>query len=174
MASVSLARLMPPPSNPVETSGSWLHVEDALGTQLPDDFKEFIRHYGSGKINHFLLVLNPFSSRKRLNLLEQSKLQLDVLRELRDEFGETNPYKLYPAIGGLLPVAITENGDVVHWLTNGSPEKWVIVVNEARSPDYELFKCNLTEFLEALMEKTIECRAFPKMIFDEKIEFSLT
>jgi hypothetical protein len=172
MTLASLSRIMPPPVSPVEASGSWLDIEDALGLKLPNDFKEFIRSYGSGSISHFLSVLNPFSSRPALNLLEQSKRQLEALRELHDDFGEENPFELYPARGGLLPVAITDNGDIIHWLTTGNPSEWTIVVNEARSPDYEQFECDLTTFLERVLYKAITCRAFPISTFNSDAEFN--
>jgi hypothetical protein len=162
---------MPPPTIPVEADGSWHQVEEALGTGIPDDFKGFIEAYGSGTIGHFIWVLNPFSNNPFLNLLEQSQRQLDALRILLRDFGERSPYELYPTPGGLLPVAITDNGDVIHWLTIDGPADWSIVVNEARGPDYERFECNLTTFLEGLLDRSIRCRAFPHSVFGTDIKF---
>jgi len=157
-----LSRIVSPPAAPVENAGSWPQVESDLGTALPDDFKAFIHAYGSGTISNFLTVLNPFSIRPTLNLVQQAREQLDTLRELGREFGESCPYPLFPAEGGLLPVAMTDNGDVVYWRTQGKPEQWLIVVNEARGPDYEEFQMNLTTFLAAIMSVRIRCRAFPR------------
>lgn len=173
MSVSSLSRVLPPPLGPVETRGSWESVEGALGSKLPDDFKEFIEIYGSGTIGRFISVLNPFSEKENLNLLEQSRRQLDALRTLHSDFGERNPYELFPAAGGLLPVALTDNGDVIHWLTNQSAVAWTIVVNEARSPDYEHFECSLTSFLEGLLNRSIRCRAFPKSIFASHTGFEV-
>jgi SMI1-KNR4 cell-wall len=169
-----LSKIMPSPTNPIDADGSWVHVEEVLGVKLPDDFKDFIRVYGSGTINHFISVLSPFSKRPTLNLLDQSKRQLDVLRELHDDFGEKNQYALYPAPGGLLPVAMTDNGDVIHWLTSGGPADWTIVVNESRSADYQRFGCNLTTFLEGVLNRTMVSRAFPGSVFDGKPSFDPT
>jgi hypothetical protein len=171
MSIESLSRVMPPPISPAESLGRWSDVEAALGTELPSDYKDFIQSYGSGTIGRFLSVFNPFSRHRGLNLLEQSKQQLEALRVLHADFGEPNPYPLHPLPGGLLPVAITDNGDVVHWLTDNKASKWSIVVNEARSPDYEHFEFNLTTFLERLLLKSIICRAFPTSIFDNRNEF---
>jgi len=172
MTAASLSRIMPPPANPIESDGSWSHVEQILGITLPDDFKDLIRTYGSGTIDHFVSILNPFSTRPTLNLLEQAKRQLDALRVLHDEFGEPNPFELYPAPGGLLPVAITDNGDVIHWLIRGNPAAWTIVVNEGRSPDYQQFDCDLTTFLEGIVTKSVICRAFPISAFTDSAEFN--
>jgi hypothetical protein len=170
----TLSRILPPPPSPVEANGSWPQVEEALGIKLPDDFKEFIEVYGSGTIGHFLSVLNPFSDRPALNLLMQSQRQLDALRILVSDFGERKPYDPYPIPGGLLPVAITDNGDVIHWLTRGAPVHWTIVVNESRSPDYEEFGCNLTSFLQGILDGSIDCRAFPRSPFGRGIDFTVT
>jgi len=137
---------------------------------LPDDFKDFIRIYGSGRIGRFMWVLNPFAKNPNINLLEQSREQLESLRYLRDR-GETNPYALYPESGGLLPVAVTDNGDVIHWLTRGVAVDWAIVVNDSRSPDYEQFNCNLTEFLAGLLDQSLICGILPTFDFDGATEF---
>lgn len=173
MSIASLSRTMPPPAHPHETSGSWEEIEHLLKKTLPEDYKAFISAYGSGTIGHFISVLNPFSTRPGLNLLEQTKLQLEALSILHSDFGEPQPYPLHPDPQGLLPVAITDNGDVVHWLTGNSPAGWSIVVNEARSPDYEAFDCNLTTFLDGLLRHTIKCRAFPNVVFEKEAEFSI-
>jgi len=171
MTAVSLARIMPPPAKPLEADGSWFHAEEILGMGFPDDFKDFIRIYGSGTIGHFMSVLNPFAQNPNLNLLEQSRSQLDVLHYLRDR-GESNPYALYPESGGLLPVAGTDNGDFIYWLTRGGAADWTIVVNESRSPEYEQFDCNLTEFLEKLLDQSLICWILPRFDFNGATEFT--
>lgn len=167
----ALARNLTPPPTPVETLGDWNAVEASLGVSLPDDFKEYIATYGSGSIGEFITVLNPFSIRPSLNFMEQSKRQLDALRELHDTFGEPQPFELYPANPGLLPVAMTDNGDVIHWLTADNPPDWTIVVNAARSPDYEHFKCNLIDFILGVIEKSIRVNIFPRSIFPNSPKF---
>src|SRR3954453_18461908 len=131
---------MPPPAQPREPDVSWLKVEENLGIALLDDFKEFIRFYGSGRISNFVCVLNPSSKSVNINLLEASRDPSDTLRDARDD-GELIPYALYPDSGGLLPVAATDNGDIIYWLTRGDAADWIIVVNGSRSDDYEEFEC---------------------------------
>ncbi|WP_146101268.1 SMI1/KNR4 family protein [Bradyrhizobium sp. AC87j1] len=165
MSLESLARKLVPPLHPLEASGDWTSIEGAMGVVLPNDFKQFIGAYGSGVIGDFLTILNPFSTRPGLNLPQQSRRQLDVLHALQDTFGEQVPFELYPIEGGLLPIGITDNGDVIHWLTSGGAADWTVFVNEARSPDYEHFPCCLTQFIEGVIERSIRCRAFPLSIF---------
>jgi hypothetical protein len=158
------------PLAPVETLGDWDSVEDALQVVLPQDFKDYIAVFGSGVIGEFITILNPFSSRPTLNLIDQSKRQLNALRELRD-LGEPQPFELHPAKPGLLPVAMTDNGDVIHWLTTENSSDWTVVVNAARSPDYEHFQYSLTDFIRGVIERTIHVSAFPKTIFRNRATF---
>jgi hypothetical protein len=162
---------MRPPAKPFEADGSWSQVERTLGTSLPDDYKDFIRIYGSGRIGHFMGVLNPFAKNPNMNLLEKSRELLDTLRYLRDD-GEPIPYAIYPTSGGLFPVAVTDNGDVINWLTNGGAADWTIVVNESRGPDYEQFDCNLTAFLQGLLDQSLICEILPTFDFDGAAEFT--
>lgn len=57
-------------------------MEARLGMVLPDDYKDFLREYGSGRVGQFLWIFNPFSKNENLNLERQVRLQAAVLREL--------------------------------------------------------------------------------------------
>src|SRR5215216_123968 len=92
-----LTTLMPPPPTPSEppNEGGWQSVEARLGMELPEDYKQFITHYGTGAVDTFLWVLNPFSTNTHLNLFDEGRVKLEALRELRYE---TIPYPLYPDV----------------------------------------------------------------------------
>jgi hypothetical protein len=150
-----LMQIMPPPPEPKEASGDWQAVESSLGTALPDDYRRFIDAYGTGQIDAFLGVLNPFSAGPYYNLLSAGRAHLDGLRELREASGRFLPFPLFPEPGGLLPIAITDNGDTIHWLTNGAPDAWTIVVQDPRAPDCEAYDMPFTAFLAAWIGGTI-------------------
>jgi hypothetical protein len=157
-----LMEMMPPPPAPVEAPGiSWLAIEENVATELPQDYKSFIETYGSGCVAAFLYIFNPVSSREPINLLKQIPRQLWALKVLAEEFGERLPYPLFPALGGLLPFGITDNGDVLHWLTSGTPKDWQVVVNESRAPRYELYSLDMTTFLVRLLTRSVRCSIFP-------------
>ncbi len=162
MAIEDLISVMPAPDVPIEAHGApWASVESAIGTALPDDYKSFIERYGSGRINCFLWIFNPFSQRPYVNLGSQISLKLDALKTLARDFGEKCPYPLFPEDDGLLPLGITDNGDVIHWLRRGEPNDWKIVVNEARGPRYEEFDGDVTSFLRRMLTREIECSLLP-------------
>ena len=153
---------MPPPTNPVEVPSDkdWINVESQFGFDLPEDYKNFIQAYGSGRICKFMWIFNPVSKNENLNLEDQIKLQLDVLSELQ-EYGEVLPFKLYPEAGGLLPFGVTDNGDVLFWQTIGQPRDWQVIVNEARSPEWAIYHMSMSEFLFKILQKELICDIFP-------------
>lgn len=149
MTIADLLNVMPAPVQPEEASGDWGAVETSLGTGLPQDYRYFVETYGTGQIDDFLGVLNPFSAGPFYNLLSAGRAHLDGLIQLRSELGTFLPYPLFPEVGGLLPIAITDNGDTIHWLTNGPPDEWTIVVEDSRAPECEAYDMSFNQFLTA-------------------------
>jgi hypothetical protein len=158
-----LLEILTPPPAPAEAppGGAWAEVEGHVGSPLPDDYKAFVERFGTGRIDNFIWVFNPFSKNRHVNLVEQVEVRLDALKVLRDEFDEELPYKLYPEPSGLLPFAATDNGDVLHWKTDGPPNDWTVVVNESRAPEYEEFDTGMTGFLSDILTRARACRIFP-------------
>lgn len=74
--------MMTRPARPLETGTDelWLQVAERTGTRLPVDYLYFINSYGTGSINNFLAVMNPFTAHRYLNLLEQMPRILSGLR----------------------------------------------------------------------------------------------
>jgi hypothetical protein len=157
-----LIRILPPPRVPVDPLSSidLERAETKLGP-LPDDYKWFLRNYGSGRIDGFLFVLNPSSRNPHLNLLDQVSIRLDALKELATNGSEKIPYPLFPEPHGVLPFAATENGDVLFWKKNESVETWNVVVNDSRSPEWQEFSCGMVELLVKLLTSEIRCKIFP-------------
>jgi hypothetical protein len=160
MSVEALKRILTPPERPMDAGApeQWAAVEAAIGTPLPADYKEYIQTYGLGNIDHFITIYTPFTQYKYVNLVEQQKMKLDALRALQYE---EIPFKLFPEMGGLLPVGITENGDVLYWITRGTPEHWPVAINEARGPEWEQLKLDITSVLAALVSRRIRCGVFP-------------
>ncbi|MCI0662085.1 MAG: SMI1/KNR4 family protein, partial [Acidobacteria bacterium] len=74
---------------------------------------------------------------------------------------------------GLLPFAMTDNGDVLHWDTLGMPEDWTVIVNEARAPEYDEFESNFTDFLYGILTETVMCSIFPSGFPSKVVVFRL-
>lgn len=153
------------------TKEEWNEIELKLGIKLPTDYKEFINRYGIGSINNFLWVLDPFTPNSNLNLMEKGKEIREAYDILKNEFPKDFTHDMFPSDRGLLPCAITDNGDEIYWLTSNIVDEWNIIVYESRSSDYYEYNMGLAEFLYKILVKEIECLAFPDDFPGEKCEF---
>lgn len=157
-----LFSLLPRPPKPTEqgTAAQWGAVTSKLGGPLPTDYMQFIDHYGSGTINGFLTVFNPFSANPHVNLLDQMFVQLSVLRELRTNFPNELMFPLFFEPGGLLPWAASDDGDVFCWSTDSASGLWE-VVTVPRSDSPERFKLSMTQFLARGLTGQVTTAALP-------------
>ena len=158
----ALKKVLPVPAAALDNGGAtpdWAAIEKAAGTALPADYKAFVATYGTGVINNFLYVFTPFA--KTVNVLQQQITdQLGALKTLRDS-GLPVKYPIFPEPGGLLPWAVTDNGDVLFWLTKGPADSWTVVTNYTRGPDYEEFPVPMTDYLAQVLTKQLRSEAFP-------------
>jgi SMI1-KNR4 cell-wall len=151
----------PPAPSGTGTPEEWAAAERALGLELPGDYKELVRTYGSGKFANFIFVYTPFTSNPYSNLLEQRGLNLAAYKTMRAQAPRTAPYPAYPEPGGVLPRAHTENGDVLYWLTEGPPDQWPIIVIETRHGSLQQYDLTTTEFLAQALEGRLGPDIFP-------------
>jgi hypothetical protein len=156
-----LEMIVIPPEKPTEVPEDyeWNDVELKL-TPLPSDYHEFINRYGTGSLDSFIWIFNPSSLNPNLQLCKQVDRQLDVLREINDSEFES-PIVLFPDQSGLLPLGITDNGDVLLWETIGEANDWTIAVLPSRGSTVIRFSMNMTDFLAGLLEGSIHCEVFP-------------
>ncbi|MFL5882793.1 MAG: hypothetical protein ACJ782_22565 [Actinomycetota bacterium] len=158
-----LRRLLPPPAHPVEAGrpDGWAEVEAALGTGLPSDFKAFTELYGSGTIDGFLYLSNPFTQGQDGNLLVERDRVLAGYRQTRARFPERLPWPPFPEPGGVLPLGRTDNGDELYWVTQGQPDGWPVALLEARAAVQEVHPMPVTGFLAALAANQLTSRVLP-------------
>jgi hypothetical protein len=147
-----LRRLLPPPAEPLEPAppGGWAEVEAALGTGLPEDFKAFTELYGSGKVDDFLYLFNPFAEGQDGNLLFEKDRVLAAYAETRAKF---------PARLPLPP--FTDNGDELFWVTRGDPGDWPVALLESRAARQEIHRMPVTGFLVALATGELDTGILP-------------
>jgi hypothetical protein len=139
----------------------WERVEREIGTVLPDDYKGFLRQYGSGVIDDFLVVLNPGSVNPNINLIVAGSMRRRALQELRARFPGSYVHDVFPAPGGLLPFAVTDNANVLYWKTIGEPNSWTVVIYEGRGPSFAEFPGGMAECLGALLGRRLRVDVLP-------------
>jgi hypothetical protein len=159
-----LRQLLPPPADPVEPGqpDGWAEVEAALGTGLPGDFKSFTERYGSGKVDDFLYLFNPFAAGQDGNLLAEKDRVLAGYRQTRARFPQRLPLPPFPDPGGVLPLGRTDNGDELYWVTDGAPDDWPVALLEARAGLQEVYRMPVTGFLATLAANQLTSRILPQ------------
>jgi hypothetical protein len=158
-----LRQLLPPPAEPVEPGqpDGWAAVEATLGTGLPGDFKAFTELYGSGTVDDFLYLFNPFATSQDGNLVAEKDRVLASYRQTRARFPDRLPLPAFPDAGGVLPLGRTDNGDELYWVTGGDPDDWPVALLESRAALQELHRIPVTGFLTALAANELTSRVLP-------------
>ena len=121
----------------------WPVVEAEMGLRFPQSYKALVEIFGASTWGGFLHVLSPFETNPHRELRCRGKDILDADRVFREEFPETVLLPLYPEVGGILPWAVTDNGDTLYFVTRGSPATWPTMIKASRGPEFEV------SFLEA-------------------------
>ncbi|MFF3774503.1 SMI1/KNR4 family protein [Streptomyces sp. NPDC002232] len=148
-----LARLSVIAPAPVESrQKDWAEVEHAIGWALPADYKELVRRYGGSNWDDYLYVLEPGCPNHHYDLLVWARNQAEDLEDLW-EF-EKKPVELEAEGVRVVPWAVTDNGGCLYWLVAPGvpPERWTVMVNEARGGRWEHFAVSCTRFLADILD----------------------
>jgi len=157
MSLSELEQVLPVPKHPVQVPSAEdiRSAEEALGLRLPQDYKDYIRTYGSGKIDDFLWILLPGSPNPYGDLITVWKEQKPIFEHMQK--GEAPlSYDLHPATPGLLPIGQTDNGDTLFYVCEGPAETWRMAVLVSRDDDVEVFDLGLTSFLAAALRHELD------------------
>jgi hypothetical protein len=163
---VTIERLMavvPPPAAPSQAfRGPWEPVEAKIGRELPPDYKAFVRLYGGGYFFDDLVMINVAEATSPGARLES---QVPLICGTFTAFGDDRlPYRLWPEAGGLIPFGVTIDGDYIFWLPEGAPAAWKVVVWGRGLGTFEVFDCDVTDFLAGLASGEILPKEFPELL----------
>ncbi|MEU8888094.1 SMI1/KNR4 family protein [Streptomyces sp. NPDC048442] len=149
-----LLEIAPAPSEPRRKD--WSAVESRLGVGLPADYKEFIQVYGGSDWDDYLYVLEPDCPNKHYDLIKWAGFQPDALEGLWEV--EKKPAELEVEGSRVLPWATTDNGECLYWLIRPGlePDRWTVMVNEARGERWEHFPVSCTQFLAASLDGDLQ------------------
>ncbi|PNE40489.1 hypothetical protein [Streptomyces noursei] len=128
----------------------WAAVEARLGTALPGDYKRLAELFGLGAFDGFLQLSVPDAPFKSSDIVRQSRWLAEWARAHGNRLWE--PYALFPAPGGLLEWAGSEQADRFYWLTEGpDPDKWPIVMSEEIPDSWQRFDGSTAEFIHRML-----------------------
>ena len=61
----------------------WKQLQLNMNIVFPTDYKEYIKLYGTGCIDDFLWVLNPFCMNENINFIQKGESIIDAYKTLR-------------------------------------------------------------------------------------------
>lgn len=162
---------VPQRENIITDENIWMDIQNKLCVEFPDDYKEFINIYGPGSINKFIWVFSPFTENENLSYLKKFNDMKFAYQYMQKEFPLRYSMKYFDHDDGLLPWGITDNGDELYWYCENGTRS--IIVMEARYAKIYKYDMELTEFICKLLNKEIQCAAFPVDFFGEKYNYEI-
>lgn len=118
---------------------------------------------GPSCLGDFLYVLCPRCDNEYLSLEVKYKKVRSGFEALRNQPGAFPPGSVaWPEANGLIPWAITDNGDTCFWRVVGTPAHWPVVVIDGRAPESETFAMTASEFVYGVLSGALRCRIFPQ------------
>lgn len=127
----------------------WALVEGRLGTALPTDYKRLVEVFGFGAFDGYLTLWVP-GAPSGSDIVEHVEF---LARWVEEHDGSLwKPYRLFPAPGGLLQWADTEQAASFHWLTEGpDPDDWPVLCTEDDYREWDRFDGSTAEFVFRLL-----------------------
>ncbi|CAM5444225.1 MULTISPECIES: SMI1/KNR4 family protein [Streptomyces] len=160
-----LIEIVPPGT--ARRTRDWNAVERALGTPLPEDYKELVEVYGGGVFDETVWLFDPECPDEDYNLVAQFAEREKVLGRLWQT--EPKPAELDRPGTRVLPWAyIEDSGAMLYWLAGPgqSPDEWTVMFNEGRGPEWEHHATQCAPFLLAVLTGESESAYFPDLPAD--------
>ena len=128
---------------------AWARFEAENGFRPPADYRALIDRYGVGGFGIYddpwLSMFHPIGA--GYTFVDQSSWQRSVNLGFQRRYPDTEPdWPMWPAPGGFLPWAGTDEGDQIGWLTAGAPDEWGTAFY-GRQFDYFRFEFGCVEFV---------------------------
>jgi hypothetical protein len=162
-----LRRIAPPPAEPTGRVPDFERARAELGFDLPGDYVALVGEWGAGEFDDFVGLNEPGHPNPNLELVREARGWEWAMREILDQ-GEQLAFPPEIEVGGLLAWGADANGDPCFWhVRSEDPASWVIVIQEARGPDWHLYDGGLVDFLVDFLEGRERVLVFPDNVPSE-------
>ncbi|MER7738335.1 SMI1/KNR4 family protein [Streptomyces sp. NPDC096538] len=142
---------------PTPMAIDWPRLESVLGTALPADYKLLCGLYPMFELSDFLRVGGPAPGAEVAWATED----LEIVAEWCEDADLAVPLHPYPAPGGLLPWASSNQGDFFLWTTSpAGPQEWTVTV-ASRNGAWWHYTGGAVQFLAELVSGGLEPWALP-------------
>ncbi|NWF27415.1 SMI1/KNR4 family protein [Streptomyces sp. PKU-EA00015] len=139
----------------------WAQVEECLGVGLPSDYKLLAETYPSLVFDDFLCVGFPPPGREKA--WAEDPEDLEILAEWCEDAEMAVPLYPFPAPGGLLPWATSNQGDYFLWTTaEAGPDEWTVTV-ASRNGGWWHYTGGAIQFLADLISGSLELWELPSV-----------
>ncbi|WP_055588041.1 SMI1/KNR4 family protein [Peterkaempfera griseoplana] len=122
------------------SQADWAAAEARLGTALPSDYKELIERFGDGTFDGYLDIHLP----------DRIRRHAEDLAGFAEGHGSSQwePYRPFPAPGGLLWWASSEHEQDFCWLTEDpDPDRWPVLHRDVGPVPWERYHGTTAEFV---------------------------
>ena len=166
-----LAAVMPPPAleqrHPVPQPAEWTAVEEALGRAIPADYTAFMAEWGPGGIGDFIRLFAPNGAFPAVRMPDATLGPVRSYETLKAHHPQTFTMPVFPQDGGLMPFAVTDNGDYLGWIVGpGGPETWPVGIWGEDEGVAEVFPMSFGPFIVELVKGELRPQAFPEDLWD--------
>ncbi|MEU0215910.1 SMI1/KNR4 family protein [Streptomyces sp. NPDC006265] len=146
---------------PASSDIAWSEVEAELGAVLPGDYKRLCELYPALEFNDFLGFAGPEPGHEH-RWIRGRREELELIAEWCEEADLAVPLHPYPAPGGLLPWASSNEGDHFLWTTLGGPDRWTVTV-ASRNGGWWHYTGGAVQFLADLVSGVLEPWGLPPL-----------
>lgn len=165
-----LARLCPPPHHPAsKETGPTTQSTQAV----PADHHELMHAYGVGCFDEFLWVFADGAPNGNLDIAENTRRLRSILRDKSlpwlSRVLEEYPFSPHD----LIQWGVTDNGDMLAWITSGEPEDWPTVIIQAGQLAAVVSPASSTTTVLHLLTGALRVPFFPSDFPSRRPEFSV-
>jgi hypothetical protein len=138
----------------------WPRLETLLGTALPADYKLLCELYPAFELSDFMSVGGPAPGAEA-SWVQDTHNELEIVAERCEDADLAVPMHPYPAPGGLLPWATSNQGDYFLWTTGpNGPQTWTVTV-ASRNGVWWHYGGGAVQFVADLVSGVLEPWALP-------------
>ncbi|MGW0821527.1 hypothetical protein [Streptomyces sp. NPDC002845] len=141
--------------------------------QIPASYRELIRTYGTGCFDEFLWIFADGAPNSNLDIVDRTDQMRSIFRgkELSRLRGMLDKYHVSPE--DLVQWGVTDNADVLAWITDGDPDSWPTVIIQAGQLDATVSPGSSTTTLLRLLTGSLHVPFFPHDFPSRHPEFSV-
>lgn len=140
----------------------WAVVEADLGIGLPDDYRLLCEFFPAFVLDDFLILGGPRPGTEAA-WVQGTREELEMVAEWCGDADLAVPLQPYPAAGGLLPWATSNEGDIFLWKTGpADPREWTCTV-ASRNGGWWHYAGGAVQFLADLVSGVLEPWGLPSV-----------